>query len=110
MADVEEIVKRLQSQKGVTGVIIMDNFGKNIALVLWNLFPFLGRTVRSTFDEETSAQHADLLHQLSEKSKNVVKELDQTNDLTFLRLRTKTNEIMIAPDKDYLVAVVYNKP
>ncbi|KAI6184458.1 Dynein light chain roadblock [Aphelenchoides bicaudatus] len=95
MADVEEIVKRLQSQKGVTGVIIMDNFG---------------RTVRSTFDEETSAQHADLLHQLSEKSKNVVKELDQTNDLTFLRLRTKTNEIMIAPDKDYLVAVVYNKP
>ncbi|KAI6179304.1 hypothetical protein M3Y98_00596000 [Aphelenchoides besseyi] len=90
MVDVEETVKRIQSQKGVSGVIIMDSFG---------------RSVRSTFDEETTAQHADVLQQLCEKSKNVVKELDQTNDLTFLRLRTRTNEIMIAPDKDYLVAM-----
>ncbi|KAI6198415.1 Dynein light chain roadblock [Aphelenchoides fujianensis] len=95
MVDVEETVKRIQSQKGVSGVIIMDSFG---------------RSVRSTFDEETTAQHADVLQQLCEKSKNVVKELDQTNDLTFLRLRTRTNEIMIAPDKDFLVAVIYAKP
>lgn len=108
MTDVEETIKRLQSQKGVTGVIIMDNFGR--VLTNFIILSSLGRAVRSTFDEETTAQHSDLLHQLSEKSKTVIKEMDQTNDLTFLRLRTKTNEIMIAPDKDYSVVVVYKKP
>lgn len=71
---------------------------------------FPGRAVRSTFDEETTAQHADLLQQLCEKSRNVVKELDQSDDLTFLRLRTNNNEIMIAPDKQYMIAVLYKKP
>jgi len=28
--------------------------------------------------------------------------------LSFIRLRTKKHEIMIAPDKDYLLAVVQN--
>ena len=28
MADVEETIKRIQSQKGVVGVIVMDNAGQ----------------------------------------------------------------------------------
>ncbi|KAL3075593.1 hypothetical protein niasHS_006348 [Heterodera schachtii] len=92
--DVEETIKRIQSQKGVTGVIIMDN---------------IGRAIRSTFDDDTTAHHAALLQQLCERSKNVVREMDTSNDLSFMRLRTKKNEIMIAPDKDYLIAVIYKK-
>lgn len=30
------------------------------------------------------------------------------NDLTFLRVRTKKYEIMIAPDKEYLLIVIQN--
>ena len=28
------------------------------------------------------------------------------NDLTFLRLRSKKHEIMVAPDKDYLLIII----
>uniref|UniRef100_A0A914X9S8 Dynein light chain roadblock n=1 Tax=Plectus sambesii TaxID=2011161 RepID=A0A914X9S8_9BILA len=93
MADVEETIKRIQSQKGVVGVIVMDSEG---------------RPVRSTLDQETTTQHAALLQQLSDKAKNVIRELDPSNDLTFLRLRSKKHEIMIAPDKDYLLVVIQN--
>ncbi|EPB68712.1 Roadblock/LC7 domain protein [Ancylostoma ceylanicum] len=85
MSDVEETIKRIQSQKGV-----------------------VGRAIRSTLDDESTARHSALLQQLCEKSKSVIRELDGSNDLTFLRLRTKKNEIMIAPDKDYLLAVIEN--
>lgn len=63
--------------------------------------------IRSTLDEEMSNQYSTLLHQLCDQSKNAIKELDPTNDLTFLRLRTKKHEIMIAPDKEFLIAVLY---
>uniref|UniRef100_A0A915NFJ1 AAA+ ATPase domain-containing protein n=1 Tax=Meloidogyne floridensis TaxID=298350 RepID=A0A915NFJ1_9BILA len=88
-SDIEETIKRIQSQKGVVGVIIMDN---------------IGRAIRSTLDDETTNQHSLLLHQLCDKSKNTVKEMDAFNDLTFLRLRTKKNEILVAPDKEYMIA------
>uniref|UniRef100_A0A915ENK7 AAA+ ATPase domain-containing protein n=1 Tax=Ditylenchus dipsaci TaxID=166011 RepID=A0A915ENK7_9BILA len=85
MSDVEETIKRIQSQKGVTGVIIMDS---------------IGRAIRSTLDDEATSQYSALLQQLCDKSKSVIKEMDATNDLTFLRLRTKKNEIMIAPTRN----------
>ena len=38
--------------------------------------------------------------------KAMFKDIDNTNDLTFLRLRTKKHKIMVAPEKDYLLIVV----
>lgn len=93
MAEVEETIKRLQNNKGVIGVIVMDQEG---------------RPIRSTLNQEMTIQYAGLLQQLTDKAKNVVRELDPVNDLTFLRVRSKKHEIMIAPDKDYLLAVVQN--
>ena len=37
-----------------------------------------------------------------------VRDLDPENDLTFLRIRTKKHEVMIAPDKDFMLVVVQN--
>ena len=37
-----------------------------------------------------------------------MRDLDPQNDLTFLRVRTKKHEIMIAPDKDFILVVVQN--
>jgi len=36
----------------------------------------------------------------------VVRDLDPQNDLTFLRIRTKKHEIMIAPDNEFLLIVI----
>jgi dynein light chain roadblock-type len=35
-----------------------------------------------------------------------VRNLDQSNELTFMRLKTKNNEIMVAPDKEFMLIVV----
>ncbi|XP_069807865.1 dynein light chain roadblock-type 1 [Dendropsophus ebraccatus] len=91
MADVEETLKRIQSQKGVQGIIIVNTEGIPI---------------KSTMDNATTAQYAGLMHQLVMKARSSVRDIDPQNDLTFLRVRSKKNEIMIAPDKDYMLVVI----
>jgi len=41
----------------------------------------------------------------------MIRDLDPTNDLSFLRIKTKNEEILVTPDKDYmLIAVQGPKP
>jgi len=93
MSEVEDIVKRLQAHKGVQGIIIVNQDGIPI---------------RTTLDNSTTVQYAGLVHQLAVKARSTVRDIDPTNDLTFLRLRSKKHEIMIAPDKDYILIVIQN--
>jgi hypothetical protein len=48
-------------------------------------------------DTGTTVHITGLMHQLVNKAKNTVRELDSSNELTFLRLRSKKHEIMCAP-------------
>jgi dynein light chain roadblock-type len=59
-------------------------------------------------DNSTTVQYAGLLHSLSAQARNCVRDIDPQNDLTFLRVRSKKNEIMVAPDKDYMLIVIQN--
>ncbi|KAM8945632.1 dynein light chain roadblock-type 1 [Pelodytes ibericus] len=90
-ADVEETLKRIQGQKGVQGIIIFNTEGIPI---------------KSTMDNQTTVQYAGLMHQLVIKARSSVRDIDAQNDLTFLRIRSKKNEIMVAPDKDYFLIVI----
>ena len=36
----------------------------------------------------------------------MIRDLDPTNDLTFLRIKTKQQEIMVTPDKDYMLIAI----
>ncbi|KAK2505775.1 LOW QUALITY PROTEIN: hypothetical protein MC885_005839, partial [Smutsia gigantea] len=49
-----------------------------------------------------------LLHQLTMKARSTVRDIDPQNDLTFLRIRSKKHEIMVAPDKEYLLIAIQN--
>jgi dynein light chain roadblock-type len=46
-----------------------------------------------------------LIRTLSDKAKSCVRDLDPQNDLTFLRIRTKKQEILVAPGKIFLVFI-----
>jgi len=46
------------------------------------------------------------LAQLSILARQLVRDLDHSNDLTFVRLSCKKYEFMIAPDKNYFLIVV----
>lgn len=89
--EVEETIKRIQSHKGVKGVLIMNNDG---------------HAIRSNFSPEDTENYASLVSQLSLKASGVVRTLDESDELAFLRVRSKKHEIMIAPDKDYVLVVV----
>ncbi|XP_068933680.1 dynein light chain roadblock-type 1 [Petaurus breviceps papuanus] len=93
MAEVEETLKRIQSQKGVQGIIVVNAEGIPI---------------KSTMDNSTTMQYANLMHSFILKARGTVRDIDPQNDLTFLRIRSKKNEIMVAPDKDYFLIVIQN--
>lgn len=92
-SEVEETLKRIQSHKGVKGVLIMNSEGVPI---------------RSNMEPDQTETYAALVSQLSLKASGVVRTLDESDELAFLRIRSKKHEIMIAPDKDYILVVVQN--
>ncbi len=57
----------------------------------------LGIPIRTTLDNATTVQYASQVQQLTAKARCTVRDLDPTNDLSFLRVRTNKHEIMIAP-------------
>ncbi|KAK7114106.1 dynein light chain roadblock-type 2-like [Littorina saxatilis] len=91
MSDVEEVLKRIQGHKGVIGTIVINQDGIPI---------------RTTLDNSTTVQYAGLLCSLTQKARSTVRDLDPSNDLTFLRIRSKKNEIMCAPCSEYLLVVI----
>uniref|UniRef100_H2Z583 Dynein light chain roadblock n=1 Tax=Ciona savignyi TaxID=51511 RepID=H2Z583_CIOSA len=93
MSEVEETIKRIQSHKGVIGTIVVNSEGIPI---------------RTTLDNSTTVHYAGLIHQLTLKSRSTIRDIDPQDDLTFLRLRSKKHEIMVAPDKEYLLIVIQN--
>lgn len=40
------------------------------------------------------------------KAKSLVRDLDPTNDLAFLRIKTRNEEIMVTPDKDFMLIAI----
>ena len=48
-------------------------------------------------DNATTVQYAGHIQQLTAKTRTTVRDLDPTNDLTLLRVRTTKHEIMVAP-------------
>ncbi|XP_036265966.1 dynein light chain roadblock-type 1 [Pipistrellus kuhlii] len=93
MAEAEETLKRLQSQKGVQGIMVVNTEGIPI---------------KSTLDNPTTTQYANLMHNFILKARSAMRETDPQKDLTLLRIRSEKNEIMVAPDRDYFLIVIQN--
>uniref|UniRef100_A0A669DWM8 Dynein light chain roadblock n=2 Tax=Oreochromis TaxID=8139 RepID=A0A669DWM8_ORENI len=87
------LLSPIQGQKGVQGIIVANSEGIPI---------------KSTLDNSSTVQYAGLIHQLVMKARSTIRDIDPQNDLTFMRVRSKKNEIMIAPDKDFFLIVIQN--
>jgi dynein light chain roadblock-type len=58
-------------------------------------------------DETPKAQlYAKMIPQIGKEARSFIRQLNSTNDLKFLRIRTDNHEILISPDKDYYLCVV----
>lgn len=92
---VEDTLRRLSAHKGVQGILVATAEGVPI---------------RTTFEPELASQYAGLVSCLSQKARLMVRDLALDDELQFLRVRTKRQEIMIAPgyerDQQYFLVVV----
>lgn len=55
-------------------------------------------------------QYSVLISSLSKRAKSIVRDLDPTNELTYLRIKSRKHEVLVAPDDDYILIVVQNPP
>lgn len=69
---------------------------------------FEGVALKSTMTPSATSKYAGLLAQLVTKARSVVRTIDADNDVTFLRVRTRKHEILIAPDREYLLVTIQN--
>ncbi|KAJ3415592.1 Dynein light chain roadblock-type 2 [Chytridiales sp. JEL 0842] len=91
--DIETTLNRIQSHKGVQGIVITTHDGS---------------VIRSTLDNIQTQQYSTLVTQLAAKGKGVVRDLDPEDDLAFLRIRSKKHEIMVSETKSYILMVIQN--
>lgn len=92
-SQVEAALKRIQSHKGVAGTIVVNSEGIPL---------------KTDLDNSNTLQYASLCKMLASVASNTVRDIDPENELTILRVKTRKNELMIAPWEDYLLIVIQN--
>ncbi|KAJ2160821.1 hypothetical protein GGF46_001951 [Coemansia sp. RSA 552] len=91
LIDIDETIARLERKRGVESVTVLTKDG---------------RVIRTTASVEQGELHGKLLGRLARDAADIVEELEDQDELSFLRIRTKRHEIMVALDHSYLLVVV----
>ncbi|XP_028408970.1 dynein light chain roadblock-type 2-like [Dendronephthya gigantea] len=84
-------LERLENDPTVIGVMVVGNDG----------YP-----IRSSLDSATTINYLENFGSLIELARYTVKNMDPSDELNFLRMRTKDYEVMIAPEKEYSLLVL----
>lgn len=94
MSDFAATLKKLESNKAVKIVVV---FGKENEII---------HPPKTQSNAKALDRISKTIPPIIEKAKLLVKNIDQTNDLTFLHFKSGKEEIMIAPgDDESLVAI-----
>ena len=80
----EETINRIKTHKGVKAVLVINSEGIPIR-------------PSPNMDDAKTNKYASNISQLVAKARSVIRDLDPQNELTFVRLRSKKHEIMVAP-------------
>ena len=98
MAEVDQRIQRIKQLKGVRGLLIVDENGK-----------FLKSTMSLSNNETAPKLYAQKITELAIRAKSVVRDIDPLNTLTFFRVRSKRQEILVAPDKNLFLIVIQDQ-
>ena len=107
-AEVEETLKRLVGHKGVIGTVVVNKVKRFVFSYFLNNYYQEGACIKSTLDPSTTSQYSTILGSLVSQAVVMFKEMDPSNDVTFMRVRTKKCQFMVVPDNEYLFIVVQN--
>ena len=95
MSEVETTIARIKKHQGVEGSFITNADKKAFRT------NYIGET-------EKGGKLVNNVLTLTEKAKLLVRDLDPSNDLSFLRIKTKNKEIMVSPDSSFMYIVLQN--
>lgn len=104
MSEIDDRIARIKLHKGVVGLLIVtykdDEDGKEGVPVF----------VKCTFEknDDQTKSYGVYLSKLAVYARNLIRDLNPKNDLTFLRVECKKVQMMIAPDKEYFLIVIQN--
>ena len=90
---VDATLKRIAEQPGVHGIIVINGEGA---------------ILRSNLDNATTEIMAMQCRNLAEIATGAVRDLDPRDGMTILRVRSKKNELIIAPYQECMLIVVQN--
>uniref|UniRef100_A0A8C2BFJ3 Roadblock/LAMTOR2 domain-containing protein n=1 Tax=Cyprinus carpio TaxID=7962 RepID=A0A8C2BFJ3_CYPCA len=85
MNEAEKTIKRIQAQKGVEGVIVVNAEGIPI---------------ESNLDHQRTLHYTYNFQQLLARTQRVMKDLDPQNEATLLDVQTEKNNILISTGKE----------
>ena len=109
--ELEETVGRLSSHKGVEAVLMLNRTGDilvssgGVASSSSSSSESTTATPPSTAAEQQQKQ-AKYIKQLTETATKFIQCLDPDDSVSFVQVRSKQHEVMIAPHNDYILAVL----
>ena len=53
-------------------------------------------------------QYSEQIAKFAQQARDIVLSMDPTNDLQYLRVRSRRQEILVAPDDEYVLIVMQN--
>lgn len=96
LQELEETVSRLSGHKGVEAVLMLNREG-NILVVSGGV---------NKDDPAATAKQAKFIKQLMDVSVKLILCLDPNDTISFVQLRSKQHQVMLAPHNDYILAVL----
>ncbi|XP_022234770.1 dynein light chain roadblock-type 1 [Drosophila obscura] len=91
MSDVEATFDRLLNLPGVMGAILVNGEGV---------------PMRTSMDTTSSHIFAEKMGPMVRMARAMVRELESTDDLTYLRMRTVKREILVAAENEHMIILV----
>jgi dynein light chain roadblock-type len=92
LREVQDTLARISSNKGVMGVMILNSKGD---------------ILQSTWDSEHQLHHAATVSGIVRQAGSLLLQGEE-DPLSFITIRSKQREILVAPDGDFLLVVLQN--
>ena len=92
MSEIDEFLKKMDSQPGVLGSIIMTTK--------------TGITIKTTLKDTLAAQYSSMVAEFLRLSKSAVSEFTPKEKTQCIRIRSFKNEILIFPDSTFTLIVL----
>ena len=129
--DMDDVLKRIQSSRNVAGVMVINNEGIPLKSTLdssttvqyggmvsdlasharWSnqfIFFIIWRHEQATIKLKLIFLTPLKFDNLFLSDRSIVRDLDPSNELTFLRVKSAKHEVLVAPDEAFTIIVLQN--